>query len=515
MTGSTATDHAASANLRADDVGGWLGPSSQNMCWFPARKSAISRMTITGESRVRAVIGLKGALFHGQYPSRIRLLDRFRLDRRDSPVPCPVSRCGGPVLFVRFTRLCERSAWHQRACQMAAGRGKGRMWPTAMGGSPQVLRALAPCCSAARGRDVANIEPRCGSRDNHVEIARAWRDAYLSTDLRRPGPSVWPFGRRARERRDRHRAVVREAQRRRTRFRTMLNGHTGIDRPGEGDPAGEGDPTASELRDRQPVDRRTRLVVILGLLAVVAMVMIATVWSGHTDDHDHDLRDAAAVTASPPPAPGSTLDTIADSASWSQSLGSTPSAGSSSLPALAPIPPGGAVAVTPDGGPAIDARSVRVVAPPAGAPTGHEIESPQTAMGAWLSRLCPFSPEDQFGAAEQRARAAMTASGWASLDPFDGDQQDRRARASWDQTVAAGESGRCAVPTTQLSPEAPRSATWAIVIGSANRIVSTRRAANRSSALGEEPYVEQVSAVRVVRRGADGLWRVDVQAEGG
>lgn len=159
----------------------------------------------------------------------------------------------------------------------------------------------------------------------------------------------------------------------------------------------------------------------------------------------------------------------------------------------------------------MDAGSLRVVDPPVGEPTPVELGTPEGAMRAWLARLCPFDHVDPFGAAEQRARAAMTDAGWATLNPVDGDAGgDERARLSWEKTVAAGESGRCAEPTAQISLEAPRTATSAIVIGAVTRVVTSP-----DSDPDQAPYVEQLSQVRLVRRGADGLWRVDLPAEGG
>lgn len=123
-------------------------------------------------------------------------------------------------------------------------------------------------------------------------------------------------------------------------------------------------------------------------------------------------------------------------------------------------------------------------------------------MAAWMARWCPFSYTDQLGAAEGRARAVMTADGWAQFDPVARD----RARDSWAKTVAAKEAGRCSAPAVTISPEAPRSGNSAIVIGVADRVISGARTA---------PYVEHVGGTRVVLRGSDGRWRVDTATQGG
>jgi hypothetical protein len=106
----------------------------------------------------------------------------------------------------------------------------------------------------------------------------------------------------------------------------------------------------------------------------------------------------------------------------------------------------------------------------------------------------------------------MTSDGWSTLDPGDGDEADQRARTSWATTVAARESGRCAHPIAQISAEAPRTATSVIVIGAVTRVVTS---AGHTGATAGQPYAEQLSVARVVRRDMDGLWRVDLPTEGG
>jgi hypothetical protein len=119
-----------------------------------------------------------------------------------------------------------------------------------------------------------------------------------------------------------------------------------------------------------------------------------------------------------------------------------------------------------------------------------------------LARTCPFSFRDAFGAAEQRGESAMTANGWNNDNPANNQQ----AQTSWSETVSAQEVGQCGAPTAAVDPEAPGDASSAIVIGSIERVVTGP---------GEAAYVETVNATRVVLRGADGLWRVDVATQGG
>jgi hypothetical protein len=135
--------------------------------------------------------------------------------------------------------------------------------------------------------------------------------------------------------------------------------------------------------------------------------------------------------------------------------------------------------------------------------------SPDGVMRAWLSRVCPFDFTDAFGTAERRAKPAMTDAGWATINPDNDTPRAERAHASWDTTVVARESGRCAEPAATISPEAPRSDASAVVIGATTRVITAR------AGDGQAPYVEQLSEVRIVRRGTDGLWRVDLATAGG
>lgn len=365
-------------------------------------------------------------------------------------------------------------------------------------------RGPAAAPTAEQGSPARSVQaPHVSGREG----LRAVLDAYLSTDLLHPGPSLLPFGRRARDRRTRNQAVTDEARRRRDQLR-LTTAHIVAGPPGHvGDRCGP-DRTAGSPAVRQSVDRRTQRRVVLGLTAVVAAVALAALWWSPPEPHPVNPSLAASQT---PPEPGSsTLST-------STAVVTTGGADAGSLPARPPIPPGGVTPVTPGPDTTVDPDSVRVVAVPTGAPTRAELATPEAAMRAWLARLCPFTHTEPFGTAEQRARPAMTDNGWSTLNPLDGDSGgdgvDQRVRVSWDKTVAARESGRCAQPIAQISAEAPRTPTSVIVIGAATRVITSTN--HTSGTAGASPYVEQLSVVRVVRRGTDGLWRVDHPTEGG
>lgn len=337
---------------------------------------------------------------------------------------------------------------------------------------------------------------------------RAVLDAYLSTDLLHPGPSLLPFGRRARDRRARNQAVADEARRRRAQLR-LTAANLVENRRGPAGRRGRESAAGSPTLPRT-VDRRSRRRVALGLTAVVAAVALAALlWSS-----PEPVNPSTAVSQPPQSSGTGTFST-------STAITTTGGADAGSLPARPPIPPGGVTPVTPGPDTTVDPNSVQVVPAPTGAPTRTELSTPEAAMRAWLARLCPFTHTDPFGTAEQRARPAMTDNGWSTLNPLNGDNNkdgngdaaDQRARASWDKTVTARESGRCAEPVAQISAEAPRTPTSVIVIGGATRVITST--GNTGGTAGASPYVEQLSAVRVVRRGTDGLWRVDLPTEGG
>jgi hypothetical protein len=231
-------------------------------------------------------------------------------------------------------------------------------------------------------------------------------------------------------------------------------------------------------------------MVIGGLvLVVLAVFAVSFFFSGKS--------------SSPAPAAATVQPVIsAPTSSTSSATSSSSAPASKVIPPQQPIPSGGVAPMTPAPGQVIDPASVALVDAPAGPPSPADLATPEGAVTAWMARYCPFNFADPFGAAETRARPAMTDQGWSKFDPTAND----KARASWSETVAAKEIGRCAAPAAMVSPEAPRSAGSAIVIGSVNRVVS---------GAGGAPYVEQLAETRIVLRGTDGLWRVDTATVGG
>ncbi|MFC4859191.1 hypothetical protein [Actinophytocola glycyrrhizae] len=374
------------------------------------------------------------------------------------------------------TAAAESTSGHEDGCSAdpaKAGRGL-----EAVSAPEQVSPARSAQALSASGR----------------EGIRAVLDAYLSTDLLHSGPGLLPFGRRARDRRARNQAVTDEARRRRAQLR--LTAANLVENP-----RAAGSPTV-----RRTVERRSRLRVVFGLTAVVvAVALAALLWSS-----PEPVDPSTAVSQSPQSSGTGTFST-------STAVSKTGGTDAGSLPARPPIPPGGVTPLTPGPDTTVDPNSVQVVPIPTGPPTRTDLATPEAAMRAWLARLCPFTYTDPFGTAEQRARPAMTDNGWSTLNPLNGgsneDVADQRARVSWDKTVAARESGRCTQPVAQISAEAPRTTISVIVIGGATRVITSTGRTRESTAAS--PYVEQLSEVRVVRRGTDGLWRIDLPTEGG
>lgn len=306
------------------------------------------------------------------------------------------------------------------------------------------------------------------------EVARAAGAAFVSRDLLGTRPGLWPLGRRARARRERNREITEEARRRRGQFRAAFeSGATQASRPARW----------------RPVERRANAAVIASLSGVVLGVFALSVWfSGRAPAPHPQPAATGAAVASSAPVPPSTAPP-------------TPGAGVS-LPGLPPIPPGGVAPIRPPTSTTVNPASVRLADRPTGEATAAELSSPEGAVGAWLARWCPYSSTEAFGAAEQRARSAMTAAGWAAFDPAGND----RAQRSWRTIVTERQTARCSAPTALISPEAPRSAVSAIVIGQIQRVVTAGDGAR---------WVDTLTGTRIVLRGADGLWRVDTATTGG
>lgn len=139
-------------------------------------------------------------------------------------------------------------------------------------------------------------------------------------------------------------------------------------------------------------------------------------------------------------------------------------------------------------------------APSAGPVTAAELGSPETAAAAWLSRWCGYDFRTPMGTRENLAHAAMTERAWLGFDPLTAPPQ----AAAWSVIVAEGAAAACSTPVALVSPEAPRSATGAYVIVTADRVVTPSTGPQR---------VEQVRETRqVLLRG--GSWLVDVAANG-
>lgn len=288
-----------------------------------------------------------------------------------------------------------------------------------------------------------------------------------------PLPRLWPLGKAARARRS-ERAEIRE--RTRAARRDLSRAWNAAAPPG-----------VDFTRVWRPVGSHRNVAVIAGLALVVLVIVVVGAWMSSRAAPALPTPAASAGTAAQSPPPPSTTSTSP-----------TPATRVSALP---PIPSSGVAPIIPPTGTGVDPRTVAVVDPPAGPPTNTELASPEAAAVAWLARWCPFAWTEVFGAAETRARAAMTANGWSVFDPA----RNARARASWAQTVAARETGRCSAPSAVVNADAPRTGTAAVVMVSATRVVAGTDGA----------YVEPVFEQRVVLRGADGVWRVDLPSVGG
>src|SRR5256885_6819340 len=113
--------------------------------------------------------------------------------------------------------------------------------------------------------DTATGSAQLGPDASVREIAHAARTAFLGADLIQSGPGLWPFGRRARTRRDRNRAATDNARRRRAQFQHAFE-------------AVQDD--ALRLARSRPIDRRTNRIAIAALAGLAAAVVAAAMWFG-------------------------------------------------------------------------------------------------------------------------------------------------------------------------------------------------------------------------------------------
>jgi hypothetical protein len=308
------------------------------------------------------------------------------------------------------------------------------------------------------------------------QVVRDARRALLGRDLIGPGPGLWPWGRRARARRARRREIDEHAQQRRRELRETFEQ---LQRP-------------AVLSTRwRPVDRASNVRIITALTVVVTAIVAVAWWTSTRHRPATAAASASTLPISPSAPPTSTSGSIASQA-----------AGATSLPALPPIPASGVTAISPPSRAAVDPASVTTAALPAGPPSAAELSTAEGAARAWVSHWCAFSFTEPLGAAERRAQPAMTDQAWPQFDPTG----NERARASWQRTVVARESGQCAAPQALISPEAPRSDRSAVVIVTVDRLITSGSGTR---------YVEQLREARIVLRGDDGLWRVDTATVGG
>ena len=198
---------------------------------------------------------------------------------------------------------------------------------------------------------------------------------------------------------------------------------------------------------------------------------------------------------------------------WTQRVGCAVAAGcvlaacshtpSPSVQASDSASPPSTSTVFPSGSPlptTTPAASVLVVPAPAGPITVAQLGSPEAAASTWLSRWCAYDWHTPLGTRENRAHPAMSERGWLGFDPL----TSPASAKAWAAIVATRQSAVCSAPTAVVSPEAPRSATGAYMIVTANRVVTPE---------GGAPVVEQVRETRQVLL-REGRWLVDIAANG-
>lgn len=314
--------------------------------------------------------------------------------------------------------------------------------------------------------------------DGPAATARQAGRALFGPDLIAPAPGVWPFGQAAKQRRAQRRAVLRTAAERRSGLQDRWA-------------AGLDPDTTGRSGRWAPVPRRRHAMVLTGMGAAVAGLVVLSWWStSDSPDEPPSAGAAPAGTEQPPASPDPAPD---EESAPGQQL---------QLPPVEPIPSDGVAPIVPgEHSPAPDPAQVPVVPAPAGEPDVAALSTPESAAVSWMARWCPFDTRDELGAAEQRAQPAMTEHGWSLFDP----RGDEQGHESWRTAQAASERGACAQPQAQVIAEAPRSESSAIVQVSTDRVVTS----------SDGKYVERLSERRIVQRGPDGAWRVDSATHGG
>ena len=252
-------------------------------------------------------------------------------------------------------------------------------------------------------------------------------------------------------------------------------------------------------------ERAAGVLVVAVVLGIGLLVLALT--SGRDDAPSAPA--AAAVTAALPSAvtTSPTLDAPLSARLPASSVSEDPQvSGSAGLPSVVgrwdPAPATGVAAVAVSSAPPADAGTVVTDAAPTGPVTAQEQATPDGALRAWLTRTCPSTWTDAYGADSERGRALMTTAGWRGADPTD----DAAGAAAWAQVVAARQTRTCGELTVQVSAGAAPGGGSAFVGYRAVRVVMAPDAA---------PVTEQLSGTRVVRQSSDGRWFVDVPAVGG
>lgn len=137
------------------------------------------------------------------------------------------------------------------------------------------------------------------------------------------------------------------------------------------------------------------------------------------------------------------------------------------------------------------------VAPVAGVPATAR-RDPLAAARAWFTVVCDSVWTEPFAARYTATKAAMTAQAWAYADPA----RDVRGAQWWQGVVAARETRTCLeVSAARFKGPAPSGPNQVPVVLTATRQVTTDMA-------GVPARQESINELRMMVRGADGLWSV-------
>jgi hypothetical protein len=260
-----------------------------------------------------------------------------------------------------------------------------------------------------------------------AEITAAARALFFSRDLVRPGPSLLPFGSKARDRSKRRREVDALAAARRADLAELLTARR----------------TSRTPRGPRSAHFAQPRMVAAALTAVVLTISAAGWWM---------------TRSTTPTVPAPTVIDTGPAAAGPALAGSNPDSGAAAPTTGSDVTSG------------------------LHAGDNWSLASPEAAAGAWLASWCPIDPNSSPKQVQARTRAAMTAAGWAQFTAGSG---------STVAGAIAGATATCDPPSARIVSHPPGTEVPAVVLVWATRRVfdPENPGAGRSFRIERRQYV--------------------------